>query len=517
MAQFYTLEEASKVLGMSPEELKAQAQQRKVRAFLDGGTWRFRVGDVDELARRRGMGSDAELRLSDLDIPVAPPEEPDEIDLSEFHLGVADPDLGSPTLELLPNDAPVSDSGSGSGSEQDVLLDDMSLPPNTMASSSVIIGMQTTGGRMPSDSDVRLIPDNAGSDSRASDSDVRLAPQEFIASSDSGLLMAKPAKGKVPGDSDVTLRQPGDSDVTLFAGETGEHEALLPGLGDTAIRQSPIPSGSSVEMAPMLESGSDFDLDLTPSGAEGVVLPDSGSDFELSVLEGSDEFEATPLSGPSDSDVTAVDPGFSGINLSRPSDSGINLQMASGLGLGTSDSIELTPLSGSNIKPVPPAKPKPSLAKTPPPTRKAATPPPEKDIFDDTDFEVDALGSDRDADDRTVQLEAHSDFELEDADTGSEVFAIDEEDVDQNAATALGPGVAGSGPARRPSTMRTKTPSAPTRTAAVGTRSTTAPWRLRPRAARRLPRPSSPARVPRPSGGGSGSGSSASRPCSCSS
>jgi len=158
MAQFYTLEEASKVLGMSPEELKAQAQQRKVRAFLDGGTWRFRVGDVDELARRRGMGSDAELRLSDLDIPVAPPEEPDEIDLSEFHLGVADPDLGSPTLELLPNDAPVSDSGSGSGSgsEQDVLLDDMSLPPNTMASSSVIIGMQTTGGRMPSDSDVRL-------------------------------------------------------------------------------------------------------------------------------------------------------------------------------------------------------------------------------------------------------------------------------------------------------------------------------------------------------------------------
>ena len=70
MAQFYTLEEAARVLGMSAEELKAKAQSREVRAFLDGGSWRFRVVDVDELARRRGLGSDAELRLSDLDLPA---------------------------------------------------------------------------------------------------------------------------------------------------------------------------------------------------------------------------------------------------------------------------------------------------------------------------------------------------------------------------------------------------------------------------------------------------------------
>ncbi len=71
MAQFYTLEEAARVLGMSAEELKSKAQSREVRAFLDGGTWRFRVVDVDELARRRGLGSDAELRLSDLEGPPA--------------------------------------------------------------------------------------------------------------------------------------------------------------------------------------------------------------------------------------------------------------------------------------------------------------------------------------------------------------------------------------------------------------------------------------------------------------
>src|SRR6185437_14354319 len=114
MAQFYTLEEAARVLGMNPEELKAKAQQREVRAFLDGGSWRFRVVDIDELARRRGMGSDAELRLSDLEIPTAPKSSGDDLDLSEYQIGVANPDLGAPTMEV-----PRSDSGS----DHDILLD----------------------------------------------------------------------------------------------------------------------------------------------------------------------------------------------------------------------------------------------------------------------------------------------------------------------------------------------------------------------------------------------------------
>ena len=185
--------------------------------------------------------------------------------------------------------------------------------------------------------------------------------------------------------------------------------------------------------------------ELTPSS---VIDASARPEVTLSALEeGSDEFEATPLAGPSDSDVTAADPGLSGINLSRPSDSGINLQAASGLNLNQgASSIELAPLSGDEIKTAPPSKPQPAKAQSAPSSKPkpelAATPPPsarkgEKDIFDDTDFEVDAL----DNEDKTMQLEAASDFELEESDTGSEVFAIDEEDVDQNAATAMGPAV----------------------------------------------------------------------------
>ncbi|MGO8901358.1 MAG: helix-turn-helix domain-containing protein [Isosphaeraceae bacterium] len=433
MAQFYTLEEAARVLGMSPEELKSKAQHREIRAFLDGGSWRFRVVDIDELARRRGLGSDAELRLSDLEVPAAG-ENLDDLDLSEFQLGAAKPDLGNQTMDLGAMTTPSGERpAADSSAEHDILFDDLSVPPSPVTgSSSVIIGMQSSG-KLPSDSDVRLVPDNVKG---SSDSDVRLA------------------------SPDPDLRHPSDSDVTLIKDDTADHHFLTPtsGSGETAIRSSPMVGSSSSAEVPVPESDSDFELNPS-SDLVDMLQPESGSDFELSALDRSDEFESTPLR-PSDSDVTAADPNLSGINLSRPSDSGINLQEVGAFDLGPHDSIELAPLSEDEIKtdqsktaksgmPAPAAKPdeaatgkagpakaKPSPAETPPPAVKKG----EKDIFDDTDFEVDAPIAEEDSsDDKTVQLEAASDFDLEDSDSGSEVFAIDEEEVDQNAATAMAP------------------------------------------------------------------------------
>jgi len=404
MAQFYTLEEAARVLGMSAEDLKSKAQAREVRAFLDSGSWRFRVVDVDELARRRGLGSDAELQLSDLEMPAAGGAgESKDIDLSEFHLGVAKPDLGAETAQFGVSKGSKKSSETSSA-EQDILLDELSVPPNPMTgSSSVIIGGMSD--KLPSDSDVRLVPDTVKG---ASDSDVQLGP---------------------------SLKQPSDSDVTLIKEDTADH-GLLSDSGETD--RSPL-LGSSAEV----QAGSDSDFELNPSSELiDALQPDSGSDFELSALDASDEFESTPLTKASDSDVTAADPKLSGINLSKPSDSGINLQGGPGLGIGQADSIELAPLSDDELKSTAPrsakakpSKPKASLAATPPPAVKKG----EKDIFDDTDFEVDVPLSDSDSDDKTVQLEAASDFDLEDSDTGSEVFAIDEESVDQNASTAMAP------------------------------------------------------------------------------
>ncbi len=169
MAQFYSLEEAARVLGMNADELKFKAQSREVRAFLDGGTWRFRVVDVDELARRQGLGSDAELRLPDPEVRAAVGDSDEllELDLSDFELGVGGREPGVESANF--SKKKVDDE---SGSDYDILLDDLTLPPTPIkGSSSVIIGAGSSG-KHPTDSDVRLVPDTLKS---ASDSDVQLA------------------------------------------------------------------------------------------------------------------------------------------------------------------------------------------------------------------------------------------------------------------------------------------------------------------------------------------------------
>ncbi len=93
---------------------------------------------------------------------------------------------------------------------------------------------------------------------------------------------------------------------------------------------------------------------------------------------------ATPTSRP-------PTPSCRGSICPAPAIRGSTSRPEQGLGLGQSDSIELAPLSDEEIKTTAPAsrpapsKPKPSLAATPPPAVKKG----EKDIFDDTDFEVD--------------------------------------------------------------------------------------------------------------------------------
>jgi excisionase family DNA binding protein len=411
MPQFYTLEEAARVLGMSNDELKLKAQHREIRAFMDSGSWRFRVADVDELARRRGMGSDPDLSLSDLEL--APPSDSGsdaELNLSEYQLGVANPDLGAPSTHMP------------TGTEADVRVDDLTLPPPPMTgSSSTIIGMAPSG-KQPSDSDVRLVPDNVKD---ASDSDVQLGQTIEHRPSDSDVTLVSDDEGPVPGSSDTFP---------------------VAGPGDTAVRKGGAMLGSSAEVTAAPADDSDSDFELTPSSVIDALQPESGSDFELTALDHSDEFESTPMPGPSDSDVTAAEPAASGINLARPSDSGINLQGVGGIGLGGNESIELAPLEGEEkpqarskpaAKPAKPAKPSPGA--TPLPKAKQAK---EKDIFEDTDFEVDALESG--PHDQTVQIDAASDYDLEEdsgSDSGSEVFAVDEEDVDQSAATALAPGI----------------------------------------------------------------------------
>src|SRR5438132_4452589 len=71
MVQYYTLEQAAQILRVTPDELKEMARRKDVSSFRDGANLRFRSQEIDELARKRGVGSDAELQLGE-----APPKAP---------------------------------------------------------------------------------------------------------------------------------------------------------------------------------------------------------------------------------------------------------------------------------------------------------------------------------------------------------------------------------------------------------------------------------------------------------
>src|SRR5260221_8993273 len=153
MSKYYNLEEAARALAISEDELKAMVNNHQIRAMRDGASMQFRAADVEEMARRRGLGSDPEMSLSDPELSLSKvnlnnPSGSAELDLSEFQLGTAKPDLGQPSADL------PSFKGD---SEKDVLLDDLSVPA-TSNSSSTILGMKSSGN-LPSDSDVRPLPD----------------------------------------------------------------------------------------------------------------------------------------------------------------------------------------------------------------------------------------------------------------------------------------------------------------------------------------------------------------------
>src|SRR5687767_14459296 len=70
---YYELGQAAKALGMAPDDLRQMAQKNQIRSFQDRGTLRFRIADIEEMARRRGASSDPEMMLAE---PKSGPKTP---------------------------------------------------------------------------------------------------------------------------------------------------------------------------------------------------------------------------------------------------------------------------------------------------------------------------------------------------------------------------------------------------------------------------------------------------------
>ncbi len=293
MAQYYTLDEASRKLGITGEELrrKLATEWKTLRRFPDGNTLRFQARDIDELARTLGRASEAEIHTG---------EEP--LSLSDEHAGGPKSDfipLASDESALSVPKVPKS------GSDSDVKLqagdsgrhapdhgstEELNLAgPNTPTPSGPKTPAPAKGG-----SSKKLPPQRPASemelslDAGSDDFDLQLTDDE----SDEINIGRGGRGGKRPGDSGINLQDPADSGISLEK-DSSEFELQL----ESDAPKKPTSSGkinkspSSKKIQP-----------VTPPPSK----QDSDSEFELTLDEGSDA-EATPFDSGEQKDIFETD------------------------------------------------------------------------------------------------------------------------------------------------------------------------------------------------------------------
>ena len=144
MAQFYTLEEAARVLGMEPRGAQGQgpATARSAPSWT-AAPGSSATADIDELARRRGLGSDPDFSLSDpelslskLDIEQPPAERRARSSTSPSSSSAPrEPDLGQPSTAIGP--------AHGLRPRARTSCSTTSRCPAASSSSSTILGMKS--------------------------------------------------------------------------------------------------------------------------------------------------------------------------------------------------------------------------------------------------------------------------------------------------------------------------------------------------------------------------------------
>ena len=80
--KYLSLDEAAQKLGLRNDELNRLREKGEVRGFADRGTWKFKVEDIEELARSRQADSS----------PEVPMYIPSEDDSSDDFVSLGNPD-----------------------------------------------------------------------------------------------------------------------------------------------------------------------------------------------------------------------------------------------------------------------------------------------------------------------------------------------------------------------------------------------------------------------------------------
>jgi excisionase family DNA binding protein len=269
--RYYSVEEAAQTLGITPAEVNLLRERHELHGYRDGAAWKFKVEDVDALAKQR--------RLQEKLASAEPGEDTGDVLLSEVALGGSDAGssgtvIGAPEKGPHDSDLRLADSevklgepqaaaapGSGAGKaagagepgmalDQDIVLDqsislddESQTPPVTKPAGDSAVPLAAEGKKLDDDN-VVLGGSGTGSD--------------ITIGGDSGISLVDPT------DSGLSLEEPLELD-------RGEEESLELGEDDMLTFSEEADTGAPTQLR------TDEDFMLTPMEEAPEEESESGS------------------------------------------------------------------------------------------------------------------------------------------------------------------------------------------------------------------------------------------------
>ena len=274
------LNDAAKMLGVTPEQLSEMRSRNEIFGYRDGTTWKFKEREVERVASERAEAMAGQSGLGQKSGSGI------DSDLDQLF------DVAEPVSEKDPDSDDAIES---------ILVSEEELGESGQSTSSTVIG-KAGQQESPAKNNIELDDEDIADAPTSTGSDIRLATEEGTG-------------------SDVQLSSGGSN--VLGAGSdvlssSGQAEAKQPTGSDTAkVSGAEGADDLSLEMGSM-KLGEQLSLE----DDDDVKLGAGGSAVDLAAEEGDDDLVLGSGAG---SDVT-LNAGDSGISLASPSDSGLSLE-----------------------------------------------------------------------------------------------------------------------------------------------------------------------------------------------
>lgn len=278
---FVMLEEAAKLLGVTPDALVEMRSRGEIRGFREGSSWKFKVEDVQQAIRNRDDAGDSDIG-SDVSL-------------------IADPGSGSDVkLVAGRSGTNLNDSQIGSDISLDssikIDLDGSDLPLDSAGASGLELSL-SEGSDVLEASGLNLAPAKGADKIITGDSDPDIGSDLELADDDD-LVLGGGSDLALAKDSGLNLMSPSDSGISLedapldLAANSGISALDL--AGDSKISKGASASGSGS----LVNFQQDEEFQLSPSSGDIELEEDSGS--QVIELEDSSDFGDAAVALPSD-------------------------------------------------------------------------------------------------------------------------------------------------------------------------------------------------------------------------